>query len=149
MPDLPRERTANDDVLHGLLGLIAKDAAVVVRQAMPGKSSCGPATVEVGEPSEDFDSQGGPAFPCQAPEGGRGGAGGVAHSAAALLGSWSKPYTGISDPLIIEAFSLRDGVLLAALRGLSHVIMEVDCLELVMLWKTRHNSRSVVSPILL
>ena len=28
-------------------------------------------------------------------------------------------------------------------------MMEVDCLELVMLWKTRHNSRSVVAPILL
>uniref|UniRef100_A0A453C062 RNase H type-1 domain-containing protein n=2 Tax=Aegilops tauschii subsp. strangulata TaxID=200361 RepID=A0A453C062_AEGTS len=56
---------------------------------------------------------------------------------------------GISDPLIIEAFSLRDGVRFAAIRGLSHVIMEVDCLELVMLWKTCHNSRSIVAPILL
>ena len=80
---------------------------------------------------------------------GRGGVGGVAHSSTTLLGSWCKPYFGVSDPLMMECLSLRDGVRFAAIRGLSHVIMEVDCLELVMFWKTRHNSRSVVAPILL
>ena len=29
------------------------------------------------------------------------------------------------------------------------MIMEVDCLELVTLWNTRHNSRPIVAPILL
>ena len=29
------------------------------------------------------------------------------------------------------------------------MIMEVDCLELVTLWTTRHNSRSIVAPLLL
>ena len=80
---------------------------------------------------------------------GRGGAGGVTRSSSALIGSWCKPYMGISDPLIMEAFSMRDGVLFATLRGLSHVIMEVDCAELVTLWNTRDSSRSIVAPILL
>uniref|UniRef100_A0A453C674 RNase H type-1 domain-containing protein n=2 Tax=Aegilops tauschii subsp. strangulata TaxID=200361 RepID=A0A453C674_AEGTS len=80
---------------------------------------------------------------------GRGGAGGVARSSTAFLGAWSKPYLGVStDPLIIEAFSLREGVRFATLRGFLHVIIEVDCLELVTLWRTRHNSRSIVAPIL-
>ncbi|KAE8787925.1 alanyl-trna synthetase [Hordeum vulgare] len=47
----------------------------------------------------------------------RGGAGGVARSSTSLLGSWCKPYLGVSDPLITEAFALRDGVHFAALRG--------------------------------
>ncbi|KAE8777174.1 Casein kinase I-2-like protein [Hordeum vulgare] len=78
----------------------------------------------------------------------RGGAGGVARSSTSLLGSWCKPYLGVSDPLTTEAFALRDGVRFAALRGFSHVSVEVDCLELVKLWNTRHNSRSIVAPIL-
>ena len=78
---------------------------------------------------------------------GRGGAGGVARSPSTFLGAWCKPFIGVSDPLIIEAFSLREGVRFATLRGFQHVIMEVDCLELVMLWKTRHNSQSIVASI--
>ena len=80
---------------------------------------------------------------------GRGGAGGVARSSSALLGAWCKPYLGISDPLIMEGLSLRDGVRFASLRGFSHVVMETDCLEMVTLWNTRHNSRSIVAPLLL
>ena len=79
---------------------------------------------------------------------GRGGAGGIARSVSALLGAWCKPFGDISDPLIMEALSMREGTLFAKLRGLSHVIMETDCQELVQLWHTRHNSRSVVAPIL-
>ena len=56
---------------------------------------------------------------------------------------------GISDPLIMEGLSLRDRVRFASLHGFLHVIMEVDCLELVTLWNTRHNSRSIVAPLLL
>ena len=80
---------------------------------------------------------------------GRGGAGEVARSSSALLGAWCKPYLGISDPLIMEGLSLRDGVRFASLRGYSHVVMETDCLEMVTLWNTRHNSRSIVAPLLL
>ena len=79
---------------------------------------------------------------------GRGGAGGVARSSSALLGSWCKPYMGITDPLLAEAYALRDGVLFARLRGFTHVIMEVDCMEMVDLWNSRHNSRSIVAHIL-
>ena len=74
VPYLPRERATGDDVLHGLLGLVAQGTMIIVRQTKPSESSGGPAAIEVGEPSEDFDSQGAPSFPCQAPEGGRGGA---------------------------------------------------------------------------
>ena len=77
-----------------------------------------------------------------------GGAGGVARSAAKMLGAWCKPYMGITDPLLAEAYALRDGVLFARLRGFTHVIMEVDCMEMVDLWNSRHNSRSIVAPIL-
>ena len=66
-----------------------------------------------------------------------------------FLGAWCKPFDGVSDPLIMEALSLREGVRFATLRGFQHVIMEVDCLELVSLWETRHNSRSIVAPVLL
>ena len=76
------------------------------------------------------------------------GAGGVARSSTALLGAWSKPHFGVSDPFIPETLVLRDGVIFANLRGFSHVIMETDCLEIVNLWKTRHYSLSVVAPVL-
>ena len=33
--------------------------------------------------------------------GGRGGASGIARWSTAFLGAWSKPYLGVSDPLII------------------------------------------------
>jgi hypothetical protein len=59
------------------------------------------------------------------------------------------PLPGITDPLIAEAMSLRDGVIFAKLRGFSRVVFEVDCLEVVNLWNSRAASRSVVAPILL
>jgi ribonuclease HI len=79
---------------------------------------------------------------------GKGGAGGVARSSDRLIGAWSKPLLGITDPLIAESMALREGVLFARLRGISRVIMETDCMEVVNLWKTRHNSRSIVAPLL-
>src|SRR4051812_36121599 len=51
--------------------------------------------------------------------------------------------------MITESLALRDGVIYANLQGLTHVIMETDCLEVVNLWNTRHNDRSVVVPLLL
>ena len=76
-----------------------------------------------------------------------GGAGGVARSHLAFQGAWCKPLPGVSDPFIAEPLAFREGVILAQLRGYSHVIMEVDCLHLVDLWNSRGNSRSVASPI--
>ena len=38
----------------------------------------------------------------------KGGAGGIARSSAGFIGAWSKPYPGITDPMIAEALSLRD-----------------------------------------
>jgi hypothetical protein len=80
---------------------------------------------------------------------GNGGAGGVARSSGRLIGAWSKALLGITQPLVAECPSLRDGVLFAKLRGLTHVIMKTDCLEIVNLWNNRRNSLSIVAPILL
>jgi hypothetical protein len=78
----------------------------------------------------------------------KGGAGGIARSPTGFVGAWSKPYPGITDPLIAEAMSLREGVIFAKLRGFQRVVFEVDCLEVVNLWDSRAGSRSVVAPIL-
>jgi hypothetical protein len=78
----------------------------------------------------------------------KGGAGGVARSRSTFIGAWSKPYEGITNPLIAEALVVRDGVIFAQLRGYSKVVLETDCLEVISLWNNRHDSRSVVAPIL-
>ena len=65
------------------------------------------------------------------------------------LGAWSKPYPGVTDPLIAEAMAIREGVIFAKLRGFSNVVLESDCSEVVALWNTRHDSRSVLAPLLL
>lgn len=56
--------------------------------------------------------------------------GGMACPSNAFLGAWCKLHIGISDPLIAEAISLREGVRFANLHVYSHVMMEVDCLEM-------------------
>ena len=66
-----------------------------------------------------------------------------------MRSTWSKPLIGVTDPLIAEALALREGVIVANLRGFKKIIMETDCLEVVNLWNTRHGSRSIVAPILL
>ena len=60
-----------------------------------------------------------------------------------------KPLLGVTDPLIAETLSVREGVMFAKLRGFSHVVLETDCLEIVNLWNCRSNTRSVIAPILL
>uniref|UniRef100_A0ACD5UV26 Uncharacterized protein n=1 Tax=Avena sativa TaxID=4498 RepID=A0ACD5UV26_AVESA len=50
--------------------------------------------------------------------------------------------------LIARVLALRDGVIFTSLRGFSHAVMELDSLEVVNLWKSRHDDRSVVAPIL-
>ena len=77
-----------------------------------------------------------------------GGAGGVARSHLCFLGAWSKPLYGVTDPLISELLAVREGTIFAQLRGFSHVVIETDCLEVVNLWSSRGNCRSVVAPIL-
>jgi hypothetical protein len=66
-----------------------------------------------------------------------GGAGGIARSPSGFIGAWSKPYPGVTDPMIAEAMSLRDGVIFAKLRSFSRVVLEVGCLEIVDLWNSR------------
>jgi hypothetical protein len=61
----------------------------------------------------------------------KGGAGGVVRTRSTCLGAWSKPYTGVSHPLIIEAMALHDGVIFARLRGYQRVVMVT---EMVNLW---------------
>ena len=43
---------------------------------------------------------------------------------------------------------MREGTIFARLRGFSHVVIEVDCLEAVNLWSSRYNTRAIVAPIL-
>ena len=43
----------------------------------------------------------------------------------------ANPMLGATDPMIAEALSLRDGTIFAKLRWYSHVIMKMDCLEVV------------------
>ena len=76
------------------------------------------------------------------------GGGGVARSHLSFKGAWSKPFPGVLDPFVAEALALREGVIFAQLRGFSHVVMEVDCLEVVNLWSSRDSSRAIVAPIL-
>ena len=73
-------------------------------------------------------------------EDGKGGAGGVARSPDSFLGAWSKPLPEITDPLIAEAMAMREGVIFASLKGFFNVVLETDCLEVVNLWNTRHDS---------
>jgi hypothetical protein len=46
-------------------------------------------------------------------------------------------YSGISDPLTIEALELRDAFKYAMEQGFGQVMFEVDCAELVKFWHRR------------
>lgn len=71
----------------------------------------------------------------------------MARSHLSFMGAWSKPLPGVTDSFIAEVQALREGVIFAQLRGYSHVFMEVDCVEVVNLWLSRHNTRSLLAPI--
>jgi hypothetical protein len=75
-------------------------------------------------------------------------AGGIARNTSGFIGAWSKPYPGVTDPMIAEALALRDGVIFAKLRGFTQVVMETDCKEVVDLWDSRVGSRAIIAPIL-
>ncbi|KAE8792398.1 Alanyl-tRNA synthetase [Hordeum vulgare] len=83
-----------------------------------------------------------------APQHSRSGGGGVARSKQGFIAAWCKPFGGVTDPLVAETLALREGAHFARLRGILKVILETYSLELVQLWHLRHNSRSVVAPIL-
>jgi ribonuclease HI len=72
----------------------------------------------------------------------------VARDATDFYGAMCKIYTGISDPITIEALALRDAFKYATERGFTQVIFEVDCAELVKSWQKGQVDRSVIRPIL-
>ena len=76
------------------------------------------------------------------------GGGGVARDNSNFLGAWCKVYPRLSNPLTIEALTLRDAVFFAVERQYSRVLFEVDCAELVRVWSEGRRDRSVISPIL-
>ena len=78
-----------------------------------------------------------------------GGMGGVARSSTTFLGAWSKPCVGVTDPLVAEAMSVREGVIFAQLRGFARVVVETDSLEVVNLWNSCRPSLSVRAPVLI
>ena len=49
----------------------------------------------------------------------KGGAGGITRSPTDFIAAWSKPYPGVTDPLVAEALAMRDRVIFAQLRGFS------------------------------
>ena len=65
----------------------------------------------------------------------------MVRSSTHFLGACSKPYPGITDPLV------ADGIIFAKLRGFSHVVLEANCLEVVDLWISRHGSHLVATPL--
>jgi hypothetical protein len=76
------------------------------------------------------------------------GAGGVASDPSDFIGAWSKPYPGVTNPLIAEDLVHRDGVIFAKLRGFTGVLMEMDCKEVVGLWGSRTGSRVIIGSII-
>ena len=79
----------------------------------------------------------------------RGGVGGVARSSSTFITAWCKPCLGITDPLVAEATAVREGVVVALLRGFARVRIETDCLDVVNLCNSRRTSRSLIAPLLL
>ena len=63
------------------------------------------------------------------------------------MDAWYKPLQGVMNPMIDELLAVREGVIFACLRGFSHVVLEIDSLEVVNLWSSRGNSRSIAAPI--
>lgn len=59
-----------------------------------------------------------------------------------------KQLGSISDALTAEAYAYRDVVLMIKDLGLSKVIVETDCQELVALWNSRTNNRCAIISVL-
>ena len=69
MPNLTRERTGREEVVHGLELLITKSARVLVWQAVAGKSLRGPAAVLHGKAKAEPDAKRCPWTPGEPPVG--------------------------------------------------------------------------------
>lgn len=76
-----------------------------------------------------------------------GGGCGIVRSHLSFLGARSKPLPSVIDPFIAEVLALREGFIFAQPRGFSHMVMEVDCLEVVKIWLLHNNTRSIMTPI--
>jgi hypothetical protein len=70
-------------------------------------------------------------------------AGGVARDPSSFIGAWSKPYSGVTNPMV----ALWDEVIFAKLRGFTQVLMEMDCKEFIDFWGSRTSARAVIAPI--
>ena len=70
MPGLPGEWAGEDEVVHGLGGLVAEEASCGVLQAAAGEAVGSPTSVQAGEPVEESDARGCPVLrgelPCVA-----------------------------------------------------------------------------------
>ena len=73
----------------------------------------------------------------------------MARSTSSFISAWCKPIPGITDPLVAEATAVREGVVVALLRGFTRVQIETDCLDVVNFWNSRRTSRSLIAPLLL
>jgi hypothetical protein len=67
MPNLPRKRATDEEVVNGLCLLVAEQAFGMVLQASPGESISGPTSIDVGEPMKEFDSVRCPTLPYELP----------------------------------------------------------------------------------
>ena len=65
-----------------------------------------------------------------------------------LVAAKCRQYESIPDALTAEAYAYRDGALLIKDLGLTKVIVETDCQELVALWNSRATNRCAVIPLL-
>lgn len=61
MPDLPRERASNDEVVDRLVRLVGEEESGVVLESSPNQSVASPAAIQVGQPMEELDVIGRPA----------------------------------------------------------------------------------------
>jgi len=59
-----------------------------------------------------------------------------------------KQHGSITDALTAEAYAYRDAMLMIKDLGLSKVVVETDCQELVALWNSRTINRCAIIPVL-
>lgn len=83
------------------------------------------------------------------PDRGEGATGVVLRDASGqFVGAKAVWYPHGFDALTLEALACRDGVLLARDKGVTNLIVETDCQELVKLWQMSTDQRSVIAPII-
>jgi hypothetical protein len=65
-----------------------------------------------------------------------------------VIAAKCKQHGSIPDALAAEAYAYCDAMLMVKDLGLSKVIIETDCQELVVLWNSRTSNRCVIIPVL-